>query len=390
MPEQRKAVTNYVVTVLLSLFIAVISGLLLDVFRERAPDLTYVIASSGDFVGQVERIGIAVITISNPGRKEAEDVRCKLNVSTAFVKEYKITGLSMANAEIQQTGHTLELKLPYLNPHESFTVQLLLTPEAGGTAVPEIQLRGKGIVGHQEHPTRAGESVTDWSKLLVTAVAAILSIISLLYLRGKKNRRPSGLVEWDAVADFSIAANPSGPWSYGYRNGRERQVVPHTSSQIENRPGVDRWASPQIEPNMGVMHNRTGRVVMGDPPTYTIPPDMLHMHPGEGGIYDVVRWTCPLRGQFAIQGRFSGLDTKTSIADSDVDIVINSITSLFKTKAPAVVLVLHGAGTQIPITFTDIRLSAGDTVDFIVGVGPSGKHFNDSTGLQARISQTRS
>jgi hypothetical protein len=192
----------------------------------------------------------------------------------------------------------------------------------------------------------------------------------------------------DAVADFSISANPFGSWSYGWSNGPEGQFVLHTSRQIEIFPGVDRWASPQIEPNMGVMHNRTGEVISGNPPTYTIPPDMLHMHPGAGGIYDIVRWTCPRSGQFKIQGQFSGLDAQTFNADSDVDVVINSRTSLFSSKAPTMARVLHGTGTQVPIAFTDIRLSAGDTVDFTVGVGPSGSHFNDSTGLQARISQT--
>ncbi len=200
-------------TGLISIAVAVGSGLMLDVFRDRASDLIYVIASSGDFVGQVQRIGIAVINVSNPGGKEAEDVHCELNSPTAILKDFKITGPAAAGA-IQKTEHSLELRLPYLNPHESFTVQLLLTPEAGGTAAPEVHLRGKGIVGHQERPTRAGEFATDFWKLLVTAVVAMLSGVPLFYLFRKKDRRPSGDSEqpviWDAVADFSISENPAG------------------------------------------------------------------------------------------------------------------------------------------------------------------------------------
>jgi hypothetical protein len=184
LPEQRDAAPNYIalaITGLLSLVVGVSSGLLLDVFRERAPDLTYAIAGSGEFAGQIEQIGIAVITISNPGKREVEDLHCELSFPTAIIKEYKIGGLSTAGAEIQKSEHAVELKVPYLNPHETFTVQLLLTPLAGGTATPEIQLRGKGIIGHQERPTKNGKDSKDLSMLLVTAATTAMVIPVFLF-----------------------------------------------------------------------------------------------------------------------------------------------------------------------------------------------------------------
>jgi hypothetical protein len=189
----------------------------------------------------------------------------------------------------------------------------------------------------------------------------------------------------DAVADFSIASNPAGLWRYGYSRTLGGELNLHTTKVIDIFPGVDGWGSPQVQENLWVMHNGNGATITGKPPTYTIPSDMLHMHPGRGGIYDVIRWTCPQGGRYSIQGLFCGLDFQTHVADTDVHILVNSTTSLF----PAIP-VLRGAGTQAPIAFDDVRLDAGDTLDFMVGVGPSGSHGADSTGLKATIAQTGS
>lgn len=185
---------------------------------------------------------------------------------------------------------------------------------------------------------------------------------------------------FDVVADFSIVSNPAGPWSYGYSKTLGGEFVLHTTRQVDVFPGVDRWSSPQVERCIGVMHNRRGTPVPGPERTYAVPPDMLHMHPGEGGIYDVIRWTCPRSGQYGVEGLFCGLDVSTDIADTDVHVM--SLTNpLFGGE-------LYGLGTQRPFT-VDIHLDAGDTLDFVVGVGPSGSHGSDSTGLKATITQTR-
>jgi hypothetical protein len=185
MPEQKESLTKYIVvaaTGLVSLIVGVSSGLLLDVFRERAPDLTYEIANSDDFAGQAERVGIAVVTVSNAGRSEADDLFCRLTFPMATIKEYKTVGLSAARSETQRTDRSLDLKLPYLNPQEEFTVQLLLSPEAGGSARPQVQLRGKGTVGHQKSQAKGDQSPSILT-LSVTAVATTVPIFLMLGLR---------------------------------------------------------------------------------------------------------------------------------------------------------------------------------------------------------------
>jgi len=190
-----------------------------------------------------------------------------------------------------------------------------------------------------------------------------------------------GEASFDVAADFSIGSNPAGCWSYGYSHTLGGEFTLHASKQLDVFPGVDRWTTPDIQ-YIGVMHNRTGATIPGKERTYTVPPNMLLMHPGEGGEYDVIRWTCPQDGQYNIEGLFSGLDTQTDIADITVHLLLNSkpLSVRFDT--------LHGIGTQAPIAFKNVLLLDGDTLDFVVGVGPKRTHGAGSTGLKVTITQT--
>lgn len=188
----------------------------------------------------------------------------------------------------------------------------------------------------------------------------------------------NGVTSGDAVADFSIATNPPGNWLYGWSTDMLGEPFErHPRKLSRDSLGMARWDSPQID-DLGVSCNQTGNPIRGC--SYTLPPHTLQMHPGKGGQYEIVRWICPKRGTYLITGSFAGLDDQTTIADSDVNVVINSKTSLFPSTP-----VLAGKGTRESFTFNGIALSAEDTVDFIVGVGPSGSHGADSTGLQTKI-----
>jgi pimeloyl-ACP methyl ester carboxylesterase len=194
---------------------------------------------------------------------------------------------------------------------------------------------------------------------------------------------------YNAVNDFSITANPNKAWSYGYSNTLGGTFTPHNTAQIDyqpgiNQPGVDRWTSPTVQGSLGVMHNKTASTIQAS--TYTIPVDMLAMHPGwtgQTGIYEVVRWVAPQSGNYAVQGVFAGLDVITSVAATEVHVLLNSATELIP------VTILHGTASQ-PATFSlDAQLHAGDTLDFVVGIGNIATgNSNDSTGLKAIITPT--
>lgn len=196
----------------------------------------------------------------------------------------------------------------------------------------------------------------------------------------RRGRQPSGrLLIFDAVADFSIDKNPTGPWSYGYAANLDGPFALHMTKQPGLSQGrLDRWSSPALGKDIAVMRNKAKSTIPGDPPTYDIPHDVIHMHPGESGTFDVVRWTCPKKGQYSIVGDFCGLDHGAA-ADVDVHVRKNLGVSLFSD-------ILRGALTQTSFALNE-NLRKDDTLDFIVGVGPSGKHWSDSTGLRAKVTQ---
>lgn len=251
------------------------------------------------------------------------------------------------------------LSLAELRDHSSG----IWTP-AGNTAVP----RGYG------HTATLLPSGT----VLVTGGATGFENRSSLNTAEIWNAGAAGGATFDAFADFSILANPNGVWSYGYTMTLGSLLIPHSTAQADFVPGVDRWVTPSIDYWLMVGKNKTGANITTAPPTAYYPSDMLLVHPTVSWSYSVVRWTAPAGGTYSFTGKFAGLDSVTSVADTDVHILHNSITDLL---APTV---LRGVGTEK--TFSISRaVAAGDTIDFAVGKGPSGFHQNDSTGLKVSI-----
>jgi len=176
---------------------------------------------------------------------------------------------------------------------------------------------------------------------------------------------------FDAVSDFSL--QPSRNWSYGYTRTLDGDFTSHTKGQVDtDYTGVDMWHSPEVERDNGVKRNRGAATIKGKTGTFDIPPDMLHMHPGEKGGYVVVRWTCPRGGHYRVEGVFRGLDDNTTNADADVRVRLNSTTPLLDSEP-----VLHGIGSKAIVSARVVLLRRGNTIDFIVGVGPSGSHGSD-------------
>ena len=120
------------------------------------------------------------------------------------------------------------------------------------------------------------------------------------------------------------------------------------------------------------MHNRTDHTVVGEPATYTVPANMMHMHPGQGGCCAVIRWECPENGTYTIEGSFEGLD-KNQNADPEVHILKN-LDHLWN-------VTLRGVCTWGFYNYKTFAVK--DNLDFVASQGPTGD--SDSVRLQARI-----
>jgi hypothetical protein len=229
--------------------------------------------------------------------------------------------------------------------------------------------------------TDAGVSMRLPLPLTVILVVLFLSVIlhnAWAFFR-KNKALPSKLVidrsVYDVVSDCSMGDDPAGPWKYGYSKGVGNGFNPFKARQSDALAGVDRWFCPEIHEHLGVMHNRTNHTVPGEPFTYSIPANMMHMHPGIGGYCAVIRWQCPEDGTYTIQGSCAGLDIYPN-ADAEVHIMKNS-RDLWHTTVGRVPSV-----ETFPLPLREHFVS-GDKLDFVVSQGVN--WGSDSVGLQATV-----
>jgi hypothetical protein len=179
----------------------------------------------------------------------------------------------------------------------------------------------------------------------------------------------------DAVLDFSSTANPNGPWSYG--------ITPSLGGAFSLLPSgtcgaLAGWNGSSSSPGMPpfVFGNKTGvtQTCGGgqDPPT------LLDMHPGPTGQYADVRWTATSAETVNISGLFEGIDPTPTT--TDVHVLLDN-TPIFNGNI---------SSFNVPLDFTipGVLLSAGNTIDFVVGFGADASFLDDSTGFDATITTT--
>lgn len=184
--------------------------------------------------------------------------------------------------------------------------------------------------------------------------------------------------DYDAVRDFSITSNPNGVWSYGWQSSLGSPLNLYTVTDSTTFPGLSAWLETGMTmyapPFVG--HNDTQGTVCYR--AFCVPRGYLHIHPGANNELSVVRWTAPTSGTFFLQGAVRGLDAITS---TNFLAILNSERHLFGTTV---------TNFMSPVSFhRTLTVSAGDTIDFVVDFGNNGSYFNDSTGIQFKVTQTQ-
>lgn len=153
-------------------------------------------------------------------------------------------------------------------------------------------------------------------------------------------------VVYDATADFSVASNPNGVWTYGYSNtlgGAFNLYDSHFFPTSWNKSG---------EPYLGAYSG-------------------IVLHPGDNGEYSIYRFTAPSTGSYNLNVIFSDAD----VATTDVHVLHNNVSQF------------SGSITDNTSTgfSTFLALAASDIVDFAVGFGSNGNHQFDSTAVIATL-----
>lgn len=163
-------------------------------------------------------------------------------------------------------------------------------------------------------------------------------------------------------------------WSYGTRSTQTsgtNELNLFVPSEHENRPAEwDGWWRQPGHATIGAVTRALGCPA----PTGVIRHDEILIHPPSSG-FTVVRWTAPVAGLFSITALWQDVDWNGGDG-SNVSIVKNGTTVVFNTDYD------NGNGA---FTHHALTLSAGDTLDFLLGV--RGTDTADSTRFNASITK---
>lgn len=183
---------------------------------------------------------------------------------------------------------------------------------------------------------------------------------------------------YDIAADFSTGSNPNGAWRYGYSTTLGGSLVLHTSTSAHPAyTSIDNWHTDLGYGVPVVLRNSTGTTVTNNTGTIVLAAGQLASHPGTSGEFSVVRFTSPAAGLFNVSGSFLGADLVGT--STDVHILLNG-SAVFNGSVLG-----FGAGSGAAFN-SNWSLTAGDTLDFVVGWG-NGDFTSDSTAISASITQ---
>jgi hypothetical protein len=194
---------------------------------------------------------------------------------------------------------------------------------------------------------------------------------------------------FDLGRDFSLSANPNGPWRYGYTRGTRlarAEVVPAKMSEPKGDVGFWHPASgasgyyPYVAGNLGAS---TARDATG---SWAVRPGELALEASKVGQYAVVEFTVPTAGAYVIAADFSGIHKRLSTTDVHVLLNDDSVFSATIDGYGGDPALVPRKGASPTATYrATLTLRAGDVLTFAVGAGPDHKHLNDTTGVVVTI-----
>ncbi|HMJ06611.1 MAG TPA: hypothetical protein VK474_10185, partial [Chthoniobacterales bacterium] len=192
--------------------------------------------------------------------------------------------------------------------------------------------------------------------------------------------------EKDDVAGEGNSVNATVPqWRYGFRSTPDGTAfTPFTPAQHQNgvgHPEVDGWI-----PGAGVLVN-TGSVPvnvnLGGPVSSGVRPGQLLMQP-TAGQFAVARWTAPEAGTYNIAARW--VDVQNTIGNGAAGHVVVNGAQIFggQDAGSDHFTGAHWAnGGKIAMAPRSLKLTAGTTIDFVVGA--NGDASGDLTALNAVV-----
>jgi hypothetical protein len=181
---------------------------------------------------------------------------------------------------------------------------------------------------------------------------------------------------WDAVLNYSNAANPNGTWAYGQMSdplGTAFLPFGTAISGCLSPPGGECWTNNLAFPDTGaVVHNTTPSPIFYGG-SILQPANVLNLL--VTNAISAVRWKAPANDTYTVSGQFTRIDVTPH--PTDLSIVQNNSTLLFSFPT------YNDTFNPAPFTLAGLNLSTGNTLDFFAA--PSIDPSDGSTGLAVTI-----
>lgn len=184
------------------------------------------------------------------------------------------------------------------------------------------------------------------------------------------------------MSNFSAATNPGPVWSYGWVTnigGRFQTLTYAKSTVSDNGLTLRAWQYSASE-QPAVNWNSTTNVAVIYGGMSSLAGGEILFHPGPDGTprnFGVIRLTVPSGrgGNYRLESAVAAVLTNGPTSDTDFHIAVNDMEIFGRFLAA-------GQGTG----FTNqLSLSAGDTVDFLIGRGADGHEYGGALKIRARL-----
>ena len=202
----------------------------------------------------------------------------------------------------------------------------------------------------------------------------VVAVVSLVILACSTTQ----LTAYDAVSDFSTAANPNGQWSY--LGSTSNGLVPLSSTALtESATNTLQWGNGPSAPDwVGMVKNTSSSTLVYNSGNTAQPANVLYLDPQS--LDADVRWTAPSAGLWAISGYFETVNRNYpgNYLPPYLEVAENSNVVWGRTTLGTT------WGTTAPFSL-QLALQPGDTIDFSVASENGVITQWQGTGLAAQI-----
>jgi hypothetical protein len=187
------------------------------------------------------------------------------------------------------------------------------------------------------------------------------------------------LDSYDVSRDFSLASNPNGVWSYGWKSnlvGTFARLLSTRTITYDNGVPIE-CRELALGQDPVVYHNPTTNTAIANAGQEVVLPGEVGFRAGGGTPYNfgAIRFTAPSGGAYLLESTVQSYLNGDRSGDTDYHVVVGGLEVFGEFLPPR-------SATGYSNTLT---LVAGDIVDFMVGRGADGSQYGSGLKIQATL-----